>query len=83
MESSDKKCLCRVCGEIGHYDLSEMKFRCNDTDVLLIEAYNAFSELNNVSTSFLIAFNLMKNSKKSHFFCLLRNCSGICGNLFV
>lgn len=40
---------CRVCSEAGHYDLSEMKFRCNDNDVLLIEAFNAFSAINNVS----------------------------------
>lgn len=40
--------VCRVCNETGHYDLCEMKFRCNDTDVLLIDAYNTFSTLNNV-----------------------------------
>lgn len=47
MESNSR--LCRVCSDAGHYDLSEMKFCCNDTDVLLIEAFNAFSELKNVS----------------------------------
>lgn len=47
MESNSR--LCRVCSDTGHYDLSEMKFCCNDTDVLLIEAFNAFSELKNVS----------------------------------
>lgn len=52
MESSEDstKCLCRVCDEVGHYDLCEMKFRCNDTDVLLIDAFNSFSSLNNVSS---------------------------------
>lgn len=47
------KFLCRVCGETGHYDLFEMKFRFNDTDVMLIEAFNCFSSLNNVN-NFLI-----------------------------
>lgn len=40
---------CRVCGEHGVYDLCEMKFRCNDIDVMLIDAFNCFSKLNNVS----------------------------------
>lgn len=51
MESSVKDattCLCRVCDEAGHYDLCEMKFRCDDSDVLLIDAFNSFSALNNV-----------------------------------
>lgn len=43
------KYSCRVCDDVGHYDLSEMKFRCKDIDVLLIDAFNAFSTLNNVS----------------------------------
>lgn len=42
------KILCRVCGETGHYDLWEMKFRCNNTDVMLIDAFNNFSSLKNV-----------------------------------
>lgn len=42
--------LCRICDEAGHYDLGEMKFRCNDSDVMLIDAFNSFSDLNNVSS---------------------------------
>lgn len=41
--------VCRVCNENGFYDLSEMKFCCNDNDILLIDAFNSFSTLNNVS----------------------------------
>ncbi|XP_055315130.1 zinc finger protein 423-like [Sitodiplosis mosellana] len=47
--SNPTKFMCRVCGEAGHYDLWEMKFRCNDTDVMLIEAFNSFSSLSNES----------------------------------
>lgn len=43
------KCLCRVCGEAGHYELNEMKFHYKDKDVMLIEAFNSFSMLDNVS----------------------------------
>lgn len=40
---------CRVCGETGAYDLWEMHFRYNSKDVPLIEAFNSFSMLDNVS----------------------------------
>lgn len=52
METSEHKInfACRVCNENGTHDLSESKFRCNDSDVLLIDAFNSFSTLNNVST---------------------------------
>lgn len=50
MDSDGKlpKFPCRVCGEDGQYDLFEMKFRYNDNDVMLIDAFNSFSMLNNV-----------------------------------
>lgn len=54
MESSKttSNYVCRVCSENGFYELSEMKFRCSDSDVLLIDAFNSFSSLNNVSIVF-------------------------------
>lgn len=56
MESSKTASIpvCRVCNENGFYELSEMKFRCNDCDILLIDAFNSFSTLNNVSNLFLL-----------------------------
>lgn len=50
--------VCRICNENGFYDLCEMKFCCNDSDVLLIDAFNSFSTLNNVSIIF-VCFLLM------------------------
>lgn len=54
------KSLCRVCGEAGYYDLCEMKFHYNDKDVMLIEAFNCFSMLNNVSVKFPIFIQTMQ-----------------------
>lgn len=42
------KNACRVCGDDGKHDLWETKFQYNDTDVMFIDAFNCFSELNNV-----------------------------------
>lgn len=48
--------LCRVCDENGFYDLCETKFHCNDSEVLLIDAFNSFSTLSNVSGKLLFSF---------------------------
>lgn len=42
---------CRVCGDDGVFDLWEMKFRYDDEDVMLIEAFNSFSTIDNVNQS--------------------------------
>lgn len=60
------KFVCRVCGEAGHYDLLEMKFRCNETDVMLIDAFNSFSSLSNVS-NFLIPCLVLFDSDCTRF----------------
>lgn len=52
LPKNSAKYECRVCDDNGLYELCEMKFRCNDDDVLLIDAFNSFSTLNNVSNVF-------------------------------
>lgn len=49
VENVERLPICRVCNEEGLFSLSEMKFRCNEDDVLLIDAFNSFSSLENVS----------------------------------
>lgn len=48
-QNPDKVHLCRICDEIGSYALWEMHFCYENRDVPLIEAYNSFSVLDNVS----------------------------------
>lgn len=47
---------CRVCSENAIYDLWDTKFRCFDEDILLIEAFNAFSKLKNVKEFAIILY---------------------------
>lgn len=45
----DRSTICRVCGNFGSNDLWEMHFSHDDKKVMLIEAFNSFSSLDNVS----------------------------------
>lgn len=49
-EQNPKKVhVCRICDDIGSYALWEMHFCHENGDVPLIEAFNSFSVLDNVS----------------------------------
>lgn len=61
---ADKVNICRVCGENGSYDLWEMHFRYNNQDIPLIEAFNIFSTLDNVSK---LNWNMNEKEKKINF----------------
>lgn len=41
--------ICRVCDDEATFELSQNKFVVNETDVLLITAFNRFSNNENVS----------------------------------
>lgn len=39
---------CRICDQEGTFELSKNKFRVDETDVLLMTAFNCFSNIENV-----------------------------------
>lgn len=45
----DSPQICRICEEEGTFELNTNKFQINDSEILLVTAFNCFSSIDNVS----------------------------------